>query len=99
MIFPSARAIWPTMRADRDDADSTQQRGGHLALARPATSSEELDKWAQQGEFIDRLPKSFPELHGRAKAVYYMQLTMASRRRTKDCKMRTGIPDLEISTS
>jgi hypothetical protein len=34
-----------------DDADEAEQRGGHLAIARPAKSSEELDKWAAQGEF------------------------------------------------
>lgn len=34
-----------------EDIDEAEQRGGHLALARPATSSEELDRWAEQGEF------------------------------------------------
>lgn len=45
------------------DESNTEQRGGHLALARPATSSEELDKWAQQGEF-EPAPVKFVDAKG-----------------------------------
>ena len=42
-----------------DDTSDTEQRGGALALARPAKSSEEMDKWAEQGDFKPR-PVKFP---------------------------------------
>ena len=34
-----------------EDADDTEQKGAHLALARPAKSSEEMNKWEAAGEF------------------------------------------------
>jgi hypothetical protein len=40
-----------------DDTNEAEQRGGVLALARPAKSSEEMDEWAQQGDFAPRAVK------------------------------------------
>jgi len=34
-----------------EEADEAEAGAHHLALARPANSSEEMDKWAEQGEF------------------------------------------------
>ena len=34
-----------------EDTDAAEEGGHHLALARPANTSEEMDKWAEQGEF------------------------------------------------
>jgi hypothetical protein len=34
-----------------EDTDAAEKGGHHLALARPANTSEEMDKWAEQGEF------------------------------------------------
>ena len=45
-----------------EDADE-EQRGAQLALARPAKSEEELDKWAAQGEF-DPQPVRFTNSTG-----------------------------------
>lgn len=46
-----------------DDRPDDQQTGGVLALARPAKSSQEMDRWAQQGDFKPR-PVKFVSADG-----------------------------------
>ncbi len=47
----TTKTIDATPQVFEEDAEETEQRDAHLALARPAKSSEELDKWAAAGEF------------------------------------------------
>ena len=46
-----------------EEDNETEQRGGHLALGRPAQSSEEMDKWNQSGEFKPQ-PVAFVDAEG-----------------------------------
>ncbi len=47
----TTKTIDATPQVFEEDAGEAEQQGAQLALARPAKSSEEMDKWAQQGEF------------------------------------------------
>lgn len=47
-----------------DDSNDAEKQGGVLALARPAKSSEEMDDWAEQGDFKPRAVK-FVDASGR----------------------------------
>jgi hypothetical protein len=46
-----------------DDDDVGEQRGGHLALGRPAKDSAEMDKWNAAGEFKPQ-PVTFVDAEG-----------------------------------
>ncbi len=46
-----------------EDAEETERRGGHLALARPAKNSAELDQWHAAGEFKPQ-PVKFVDAQG-----------------------------------
>ena len=46
-----------------EEDNETEQRGGRLALGRPAQSSEEMDKWNQSGEFKPQ-PVAFVDAEG-----------------------------------
>ena len=47
-----------------EDAIESEQRGGHLALARPARDSAELDRWAAEGQFAPA-PVAFVDADGK----------------------------------
>ena len=47
-----------------DEDVETEQRGGHLALGRPAKDSAELDKWNAAGEFKPQ-PVTFVDAEGK----------------------------------
>jgi hypothetical protein len=46
-----------------DGHDVVEQRGGHLALGRPAKDSAEMDKWNAAGEFNPQ-PVAFVDAEG-----------------------------------
>ena len=47
-----------------EDAVETEQRGGHLALARPAKDAAELDQWNKEGQFKPS-PVAFVDADGK----------------------------------
>jgi hypothetical protein len=48
-----------------DDQEDVEQRGGHLALGRPAKDSAEMDKWNAAGELKPQ-PVTFVDAEGQS---------------------------------
>lgn len=72
-----------------EDTEEVERRGGHLALARPAKNSAELDQWNAAGEFKPQ-PVTFVDAQGQRTDLVAAPDPLLSRMADQASKERTA---------